>query len=496
MLTAIHFKDHTLHLRTPDSENIFDIDSLSLLIGPNGSGKTYFLRTLIEELVPSRLLSLTKDWRAEFDFEAEDGDRPLQGWGVVYYNPVPHRPKFRARKGFVDASGKTTGNMFELASHSDILQGFGLKARLTATLNANIDELCKLLADGILESDHDQHPTLYPLINHIRVSVQKLSPALTFNIKDEIARLEGEIRSGKDSFYAAFQKETIDHNIKTLGARRTYATFAVLNYLINTRALTKKKAIGYLHAHLEIEPFLAAVAPISQEEKRKQLTLIDNTIALMEALNIKPDQLNGRLFDNITYRLQLEQDRPLFEQRHHPHAFAIDFPGLSSGEHAICNQLIALKAAIRSLSKCPNILVLIDEGDAFLHLAWQRCYVLEVNNFLARCKAELGIANLQLVLASHSPLLTSDVPSAFICRLEAESTSQAQPSFAAPIHAILNLSFGASTIGEFATRRINATIDKLQKKQPLTPTDEYVIASIDDPIIVRELKRLREEPAK
>jgi len=90
-------------------------------------------------------------------------------------------------------------------------------------------------------------------------------------------------------------------------------------------------------------------------------------------------------------------------------------------------------------------------------------------------------------------LLTSDVPSEFICRLESPSTAEAQPSFAAPIHTILNLSFDSSTIGEFATRKINATIDKLENSEPLTPVDHYIIASVDDPIIRRELQRLQGE---
>lgn len=493
MLTAIHFEGHTLRLRSPQSENIFDIDSLSLLIGPNGSGKTRFLQTLIEELIPSQMLSLTKGWQAELDFKTHEGRLEIEDLGVVYYNPVSYRPEITARKGFIDASNYKNVNIFELLNHRDILQGFNLEVKLSARLNANLDALCKLLADSFLEEDSTEHPILQSLINHIKTCEQKLSSTVALKIEDETTRLNNELKKSKKDYYATFKKVTLAQSLSLLGERRTYAVFATLNHLIEARTLTPRKAVDFLSTHLELNYFLFRASTITPEEREKHYYLIDNTFALMEKLNIHPGVFNGHILDEVRYRLDKKHEISLFKRKRYPHAFSIELPGMSSGEQAICNQLIALKSAIRSLSTSQNILVLIDEGDAFLHLAWQRCYILELNNFLSRCKAELGIKNLQLIIASHSPLLTSDVPSEFICRLG--STSQAHPSFAAPIHSILNLSFDSSTIGEFATQRINSTIEKLENHQKLTPLDEYIIASVDDPIISRELKRLQGERA-
>ncbi len=177
---------------------------------------------------------------------------------------------------------------------------------------------------------------------------------------------------------------------------------------------------------------------------------------------------------------------------------------MSSGQWAIINQVISIYEAIKQLATKPDkaakILVLIDEGDAFLHLAWQRKYIWQVNNFLAACKTEFSIPCLQLIIASHSPLLTSDVPKEFICQLQLPETGRAQvpqedqPSFAAPLNAILNICFDASTIGEFATRRINSTIENIKHKQ-ISPRDKYLISIIDDPIIKRELVRMSERPS-
>ena len=48
MLAEIKIGTKTLILKDQKKANIFDIDSLSLLIGPNGSGKTMILKKLVD----------------------------------------------------------------------------------------------------------------------------------------------------------------------------------------------------------------------------------------------------------------------------------------------------------------------------------------------------------------------------------------------------------------------------------------------------------------
>jgi len=493
VLTSIHFEGNTLNLRTPTSQNIFDIDSVSLLIGPNGSGKTRFLQAIVQEFLPSQMLSLTKDWKATFDFEEQENQSPPTNWGVIYYNPVPYRPKFKARKNFVDASTRTIKNPFHLASHQDILQGFDLEIRLFAALQINITRLCQLLADFFLRETGDEHPKLYSLVNHIQSLEQKLKSIRNLALTDQEKNLTHELKTLKDGFYTAIQEDTLEQALKRNSKPKVFAIFATLNHLIEHRELEAKEAIHFLTRHLDLELNLPHMPTIRAENHRLHETIIDNTTQLLEHLDIRYFERLQPYPEKLETELNLARDRVLFEHDFSPHAFSVHLPGLSSGQAAICNQLISLYESLQSLAHQENILILIDEGDAFLHLAWQRCYILQLNNFLSRCQADLNITHLQLIIASHSPLLTSDVPSEFICRLESPSTAEAQPSFAAPIHTILNLSFDSSTIGEFATRKINATIDKLENSEPLTPVDHYIIASVDDPIIRRELQRLQGE---
>ncbi|MFK0036853.1 AAA family ATPase [Pseudomonas monteilii] len=493
MLTSIHADGHTLNLRTTTSENIFDIDSVSLLIGPNGSGKTSFLQTIVQELLPSQILSLTKDWKAVFDFKDQDNTPRPSNWGIIYYNPVPYRPRFRARPNFVDASTKAINNPFHLASHQDTLQGFDLEVRLFAKLRTNITHLCQMIADYYLREKPGAEPKLSVFVNRIQSFYKDIESAKNLGLLDQAKVLNQEIKKLKQEFYSTLKVDILDQAFRRNSKHKVFATFATLNQLITSQKFKEKEAVSFLINHLDLEYNLTHTPTITADRQKKHQTIINNTTLLLDELNIRYLPTIQPHPEKLETELNISKHRALFEEDFSPHAFTIQLPGLSSGQAAICNQLIALYESLHSLSSKENILILIDEGDAFLHLAWQRCYILQLNNFLSRCKSELNIANLQLVIASHSPLLTSDVPSEFICRLESPPISQAQPSFAAPIHTILNRSFDSSTIGEFATRKINATIEKLETQQPLTCIDNYIIASVDDPIISRELKRLQDE---
>ncbi|KTB61510.1 hypothetical protein AO067_20025 [Pseudomonas viridiflava ICMP 13104] len=119
-------------------------------------------------------------------------------------------------------------------------------------------------------------------------------------------------------------------------------------------------------------------------------------------------------------------------------------------------------------------------------MEWQRQYVFQINTFLSQCKAELGIECLQLILATHSPFLATDVPRDFVETFDSETPP---PSFGAPIQLILNRSFGARSMGEFAIREINKTLDHASQGL-ITERDRYIKSIIEDPIITREIDYL------
>jgi predicted ATP-dependent endonuclease of OLD family len=170
--------------------------------------------------------------------------------------------------------------------------------------------------------------------------------------------------------------------------------------------------------------------------------------------------------------------------------FTTRLDGMSSGQAALMSQFCRIAKALNRMAKRrKSILLLIDEGDAFLHLEWQRIYIHQLNKFLAMERDKLGLETLQVVMSTHSPLLATDVPKQFICRLDEGAHGKTPIAFAATLHALLNQSFQSKTIGAFASHRINELINNLNEGIKGN-RDKIVADSIDNPIILAELDRL------
>lgn len=167
----------------------------------------------------------------------------------------------------------------------------------------------------------------------------------------------------------------------------------------------------------------------------------------------------------------------------------LGFSKFSSGEAAITHQLASISRAIHQLEKkgSKNFIIFIDEGDLLLHLKWQRQYLSVIDDRLSTIRDKLSLKSVQVIIATHSPLLASDVIRESITRL-GKSTAQTS-SFAAPLQRIVNYSFGTPAIGAIA----EATIDKLQSKNKLDSTDELIVNEIDDDFVRQFLLKKREQ---
>ncbi|MFJ5162356.1 AAA family ATPase [Pantoea sp. NPDC088449] len=171
---------------------------------------------------------------------------------------------------------------------------------------------------------------------------------------------------------------------------------------------------------------------------------------------------------------------------------SLGFENVSSGEMALMSQIVHISESVKALSKnFKEIVVLIDEGDAFLHLQWQQSYINTLNEIMKNLKVNEGLSSLQIILASHSPILATDVPKDFICRMD-ENTNGNLSGFAAPLYALLSDSFGTNTIGEFSAKKITQVIENI-KNGRLSEMDEMIISVVDNPVIKAELHRLINE---
>ena len=181
---------------------------------------------------------------------------------------------------------------------------------------------------------------------------------------------------------------------------------------------------------------------------------------------------------NTPRLLKADVDKRIIEAAHKNGLIKIGFDSMSSGQAAIMHQMINISQSIQSLvkQKRKEVLIFIDEGDLLLHLSWQREYISLLDKRLGILKKKNKIESLQVVIASHSPLLASDILRDSITRLD---EGNKLPSFGAPIQQIVNYSFGTPSIGVVAQN----TIRELKEKDQYSDRDIELINQIDDDFI-------------
>ncbi|MEX3763692.1 AAA family ATPase [Paraburkholderia phenoliruptrix] len=138
-------------------------------------------------------------------------------------------------------------------------------------------------------------------------------------------------------------------------------------------------------------------------------------------------------------------------------AVDISWIDLSSGLLSLIQQFTRLAYALSRLNRqnTKSVLLLIDEGDAFLHLDWQRQYVEHLNAFLSRLKDRYHLTSLQVLIATHSPIISGDFPSPMVQRLDTEREEPFK-TFGNTLDSLVFDAFETSSIGSFAANKIRA----------------------------------------
>ena len=162
---------------------------------------------------------------------------------------------------------------------------------------------------------------------------------------------------------------------------------------------------------------------------------------------------------------------------------------LSTGEKALINiysrfYFLSNDEVINELNK--NLIILIDEGDVYLHPAWQKRFVYLLLNYLPRVYSKTRSdvkRNIQIILTTNSPIPSSDLPNDNTIFLEKsiyysddgqmpitktivkDSLNDQKETFAANIYTLLTDSFFIKDgfIGEFAAMKINEIIKELTR---------------------------------
>lgn len=198
---------------------------------------------------------------------------------------------------------------------------------------------------------------------------------------------------------------------------------------------------------------------------------------LPKALIVYPELFSKR----ILFQDSAEKDLALITQLatlythtlRNPDFITIEFdPQMSSGEMASLSTWGRLYDYLeeRSEHRTGNLLIYIDEAETALHPQWQQGFVRNLIWFFDLMATRLKI---HVVLASHSPVLLSDVPGGNVCYLPRSADDaggerlelvRAQRTFAANIYELFRSQYFLQDgpIGAFAKMKIDGVLGKIK----------------------------------
>ena len=485
MIRSLSVDNKKLELRDEldDSSNIFDVDSISLLIGENGTGKTYFLNQVINEFKSSHIGAFTGGCEIDlFNTPSSDVKNETRYWGVVYFSPIPFRERHASSKNFIDAS-PVFGRGIKLSNINEsreVIEYFKINPTSQIQYRINARTLIKSILDEVFKLSERR-------IKHI---MQNLS------FVNEIIKLDKSIReqigenddSGEITQITNERKHIFDMLVDELNSYLTSNrdSIEIISALITINGLKKKNRISNSTA-VNILNYLINGHDTLKRHEEKSLTGFNKERVKVESF-LKYISPGFSFVEYMAFPVDAYEGEKLLSDFDVEDYFDFKLVEMSSGQLAIIHQMGMISKAIKQLREkgIGKILLMIDEGDAYLHLEWQRNYIFKLNDFLSEVKSINNISILQVILATHSPLLATDIPRKFICPMD---KPEATSGFASPIHLLLNESFGTKTIGEFASKKINITVKNI-KENKITKKDNFVIKSIDNEILGREIMKL------
>lgn len=174
----------------------------------------------------------------------------------------------------------------------------------------------------------------------------------------------------------------------------------------------------------------------------------------------------------------------------------------SAGENAILGQFSEFYEALKHVNTS-NSLVIIDEGELYLHPEWQRKYINALFLFFEYYARKRDIS-FQIIVTSHSPFIVSDLPKFNLVFMDkdangftvVEQAQEQKPTLGGNVFELFQDGFYMTEfIGEFAFNKINDAISFLNGAdssfKTLNEVERFVLL-IGESIIRRELQRVIE----
>lgn len=173
---------------------------------------------------------------------------------------------------------------------------------------------------------------------------------------------------------------------------------------------------------------------------------------------------------------------------------------ISSGHSAYLDMCARINLARKSgeIRNKDNVILLVDEGDIYLHPEKQLGYL---NNLLKLLQILYKDKKVQIIITSNSPFIVSDIQTSNILYLEnnkgriSVTKGSISNTFASNVNNLLIDSFFIknSLIGEFAFEKINSILKDILRKDITEEKFEYIkdiLEIIGEPIIRKKLEHM------
>lgn len=504
MIESIDLEGRQLHMRSGSSAkgesfNIFSADSFNIIIGDNGAGKTRALKNIVGAMRhEGQALGCDVHFSGDGDPLAEVGK-----FGVAYYTSIPYYVDLPADdERFKNASlpfgEEDCFSRVDVQQFADVSAALNIKTRPMIAMSCNYSLILPTLARTLVRSVSQENAVspeldqLFPL-SDIRERSGTLLKALGLPLRNPDP---AEIARRKISKQTLALAHHLCHRIADLIRERCGARDIVMLSAFEAVARLTKDitalSIVFFDQVLDIH-----LGPASRFTKITQNLHQQLDYFIREKTRIFEAEANWKMesdSQSVSVKAEYKDSNIL---RLHPESelkkfVTIDWANFSSGQLAIFYQFTALWQAAKAFHEngLVKLLLLVDEGDIFLHTSWQRQYVELFDNFITKLRKEFGFETIQVILTTHSSAVITDIPGKFILRLTRGRKTQAPVlGFAAAPQDIMNSSFSTDAIGSFAQKLLTKTARNIRKNGP-SESDKYVISLIDDPVIKREYLRL------
>lgn len=453
--------------------NLFAIDSCHLLLGRNGSGKTTLL-VRIASLIAQRY---ARDIYVEDD---QGGSRPISNaehaeQGVLFFTALPYRRKLVSAKRVVDASasgrGSSLGN--DLTAFAQVSSELGVETQLRGHVGFTSAVWSEILLPAALAATpKDANQAFSPGLNEALTVLRHNDLSSTPGDED---RLDANNRDPHIRGARTFAINELKHMMQDRLENEYVIALSSLEELAST---TRDKArLGAMFLN-----------QLGFRLRSNQNTAWHRYSEIVDATRKYLDQQNSVEQERDRISFQLTSADLAREIQASVSAIKVEWSALSSGMRAMVDQFSRIRTGLQRLADqgCTQVLVLIDEGDVYLHLEWQRQYVDLIDRYLGGLKREMNLQTLQVVLSTHSPVIATDFPRSMITNLDGTPLAK---TFAAPLDEIALSSFHSNTIGVFSARKIDELHVRLKLKDA-SAADRALMDEIGDILIKNALERV------